>query len=748
VVKLGEIFVTKRQFAKPRLKASKLQWISDSDVQRHPIASNREEEDILNDLRVLCSSPGFIHAISFFCWRDNLILFEGDTLVRSDLEHQQSGDRLLTTEILTLVGMMLQAPIEYSQSNPVVWMAYVSKAEQHLKELHDCLSSTVLNRVRLSKGEIEGSEHRFSGDALREPIFYASESGYPFQFRDLAPKKYENDSEWLDGNRGFTVAQAIDFANRIAKFQLDRALQFANDFGEVCAERSYLPAFLFSFDEALAVGNLSHTVTSAILDSFSCDETERNPMFQALGDFNIVQSKPILRLSSGHYFLSTPRVLFESIYETPFYWMTKDPLYRPQAAKSRGSFTEDVAYDYLVRVFGKDCCYKNVTLFRGKNRVGEIDILVVFGDRILTIQAKSKRLTIASRKGNDLALSNDFKLAVGAAYAQSVSCIDALIDGGHIARTADGLTIKLPKSISAAYPLCVICDSYPALASQVRDGLQPNTERGKRAPFVSDVFVLDTLTELLATPIHFLNYLELRARCYNKVIVTYELAALGYHLSKNLWFGDETSAALLDDSLAVQVDIAMMARRDGVPGETTPPGLLTRYYNTPLGIILSELEQGGWPEMVGLGMQLNQLGSETGIALNSRMMSMQLKVQGEQESSDISLPHDQAGFTFHYNLDPVLSARLKLEAHCSLRKYIARSDCWFGLVVDPRTGRIRGAMRLQYPWHYDPVMEAHAIQLPKSKPVSINPNGPPLRIGRNDLCYCGSGKKYKKCCIA
>jgi len=24
----------------------------------------------------------------------------------------------------------------------------------------------------------------------------------------------------------------------------------------------------------------------------------------------------------------------------------------------------------------------------------------------------------------------------------------------------------------------------------------------------------------------------------------------------------------------------------------------------------------------------------------------------------------------------------------------------------------------------------------------------PVKIGRNDACYCGSGKKYKKCCGA
>lgn len=34
----------------------------------------------------------------------------------------------------------------------------------------------------------------------------------------------------------------------------------------------------------------------------------------------------------------------------------------------------------------------------------------------------------------------------------------------------------------------------------------------------------------------------------------------------------------------------------------------------------------------------------------------------------------------------------------------------------------------------------HLPQLPEPY---INPN----KIGRNDLCSCGSGKKYKKCCL-
>ncbi len=37
----------------------------------------RPEAEIFDDLRALCTSPGFIHAIAYFCWRDNLIRYAG-----------------------------------------------------------------------------------------------------------------------------------------------------------------------------------------------------------------------------------------------------------------------------------------------------------------------------------------------------------------------------------------------------------------------------------------------------------------------------------------------------------------------------------------------------------------------------------------------------------------------------------------------------------------------------------------------
>ncbi len=64
----------------------------------------RDEVLILDDLQKLSRSPGFIHAIAYFCWRDNLIRYSGEQVTEKDIEHQYSHDKLLRTEISTLVG--------------------------------------------------------------------------------------------------------------------------------------------------------------------------------------------------------------------------------------------------------------------------------------------------------------------------------------------------------------------------------------------------------------------------------------------------------------------------------------------------------------------------------------------------------------------------------------------------------------------------------------------------------------------
>ena len=45
-----------------------------------------------------------------------------------------------------------------------------------------------------------------------------------------------------------------------------------------------------------------------------------------------------------------------------------------------------------------------------------------------------------------------------------------------------------------------------------------------------------------------------------------------------------------------------------------------------------------------------------------------------------------------------------------------------------------------------PTIQSDQIEMIISQRLLIDDFGRPLKIGRNDPCPCGSGKKYQKCC--
>src|SRR5262249_39380947 len=139
---------------------------------------------------------------------------------------------------------------------------------------------------------------------------------------------------------------------------------------------------------------------------------------------------PILKTAAGRYILFLYISLTEALYETPFYWMTGDKSYSATAMNNRGNFTEEFSSARLERVFGPGKVFRNVDIWETsarKKRLGEIDAFMLIGDRAIVVQAKSKKLTLAARKGNDLQLQADFKAAVQDACNQAVFCSQHLV---------------------------------------------------------------------------------------------------------------------------------------------------------------------------------------------------------------------------------------------------------------------------------------------------------------------------------
>ncbi|EBA0314616.1 zinc chelation protein SecC, partial [Salmonella enterica] len=95
------------------------------------------------------------------------------------------------------------------------------------------------------------------------------------------------------------------------------------------------------------------------------------------------------------------------------------------------------------------------------------------------------------------------------------------------------------------------------------------------------------------------------------------------------------------------------------------------------------------------------------------------------------------------------AAEKQLHTHCMKRKYITKVKKWIGIHVSPDTYIVNYGVMLDFNWSYSEEIE-RTIGPSSIKNTLINVNGIMTQVkrpGRNDPCFCGSGKKFKKCCL-
>jgi len=715
------------------------------------MTTSRSEAEIFADLATLCTESGFAHAVAFFCLRDNTIVHSG-SLTGEDVAASYLPSRLIRTEITTLVGLMLNGPLNLCVPRPPVLKSLVDRTEGLLAELHESLN--FWNASKWTFAELaDGKKDPFAdADTLREPIFYGGESAYDFQYRDLSLKKYRGDTDWLTKNKGFSINEAAGVFDAIAYLQLEKLNNRSPPRERIFAfTDTALSAFIFNVDEICKTCPFSAVTITAILNAFTAPTEGGNATFKALNDFNIVSARPILKINANEFLAFQTYALCQALYEAPFYWMNEDKRYRDTALEHRGNFTEDFCYERLCRVFGQDHVHRNVKIRDGQGRdISEIDVLVKFAHIAVVVQAKSKRLTLAAQKGNDGVLKSDFQKAVQSAYDQGLVCAEELLAHRHRWYDQEGNELAFASHFRKTLIVCVVSDHYPALAFQCAHLLEYTSSDAVPAPFVTDVFTLDIITEMLDTPIYCLDYIVKRTSYFDKISISHELTALAYHLKLNLWFDDKVDYVHIEDDFGTDLDVALAVRRRGIHGRATPEGVLTKFVNKAVGRLIRDIELFEHPATTNLAFLLLSLSEETLNEISEAVDKLRLRSHQYGRGEDVTLlfRRPPAGLTVHINDDDAQIAQARLAAHCEVRKYKQKASQWFGLCISARDLSPRFGVEMSSPWTFDAEREkafSKFVGKPAIRSLRKGLTQTIRKIGRNDPCPCGSGLKYKRC---
>ena len=671
-------------------------------------AKIRSEQEVFDELACLCTLPGYVHAIAALCFRDNFVSFSDD-LTEEDMLPWLSNRGLIRNETATLIGLMMQAPIDFTLPAPEIFFDYIKQTESLLQELHQAIQAEA-EKVIISERITALDSNPFTfGKVLREPIFYGTESAYSSQYRDLAPLKYKEDADWLLQNKNVDIAIGREICVGIAQLLNERIVETLRGFKDKrIQDRSILPGFTFSCDELAAKIGLSEQSVRSVIEAFAMPESVVNPTLISLQEFNAAYAYPFIRRGSDEFIMLQPYGFSEAFYETPFYWMRKDESYAPVALQHRGEFTEAFAADRLTKVFGHDKVFQNVEILKSRgNILGEIDVLVVFGNHAIVLQAKSKKLTLQAQKGDDSKLKSDFQKAVQDSVDQAVKCAELLENTSVSLRCRDGRTVTLSETLDTIFLVSVVADHYPALAFQSRQFLEVSHGQQISSPLVIDIFALDVITEMLDSPLRMLSYLNLRARFGEKLMANHELTVLAYHLNGNIWVDDNINLIALDDDISVGLDVAIMVRREGVDGEKTPDGILTRFKGTHFERIITEIEHNPDCAAIDLGLLLLEMGENTIWQMNGYIDQILIKTgsDGGLHDATMSLSTISCGLTLHCSMLDSRKAAERLHMHCAIRKYSQKADKWFGVAFN-KDGSVHLVGKFYHPWEYDDEMEA------------------------------------------
>lgn len=252
----------------------------------------RSEEEVFSELAKLCISPGYAHAIAYFCYRDNTIRYS-DVVTSEDVLQQFSMERLVRTEISTLIGLACKNELNTKLPSSDIIQEFIDETESLLKEIHQAMMppmEEIFNPDQIGNPDFNPFNN---GSTLRESIFYGGESAYHFQYRDLSEIKYRKDNEWLVKNKGYSVDQAISVIASIQTLQTDKINEILASMAKKSPEEwSFLEAYTFTDEEVASVSGTDLDIASSVIRSFVAPIDMEE--FRSLDDFNAKNAYPII----------------------------------------------------------------------------------------------------------------------------------------------------------------------------------------------------------------------------------------------------------------------------------------------------------------------------------------------------------------------------------------------------------------------------------------------------------------------
>lgn len=472
-----------------------------------------------------------------------------------------------------------------------------------------------------------------------------------------------------------------------------------------------------------------------------------------------VFKKPFVKLN-GKYYCFDLNSLFDNFYRvmqrTIF---SHAPLYKPDWNEKQKNISEELPFKYLNKLISGSQEYRSVYYRSGVGKKGrmewcEADGLVCYDDHLFVIEVKAGAFTYTS-PANDLpAYVKSIKGLVLNPSMQAQRFVDYLFSESSVSifdENHEEIGVLSHSDYRKITILPVTLDSFTEIAAQIQHLKSIGIEMSKTPTWSISIDDLRVYSDVFNNPLIFLHFLEQRMNSFlSEVIQTDdELDHLGMYLKHNNYV---SYANNLKDAPGTRInfhgyrlDIDNYFSEQLINPELPSP--LTQKMPVRLMEIIDVLSTNQQKGRARISSFLLDCAEECRKTIIDNIDLVLVKQKENKRPLPLSLygdvkltvfcwqesffPRDEK-FVLEHSRSAMLAVndttRLVIELFYSDELILEKVE-WSDISIDEI-----------------PSLEMHRLNdlvndLKKSR---IRKAG---KLGRNDPCSCGSGKKYKKCCI-
>lgn len=569
-----------------------------------------------------------------------------------------------------------------------------------------------------------------------------------------------------EAHRNFQVAFERDMADGLIDPQVSPQLNFQSVIERHALDaENQRAAGLFMGYDLLDLQKVTSLPEKFLLD-FSWEPGE-DPDFFADGDFRgwplrvwPTFKRPFLR-TEGRYYCFDLASIFDHLYrQLEKKAFASDSITKQRWIDARKVVTEDLPFEYLQRILPsarsiKSAFYKLSEDGKASKRC-EVDGLLIVDDHLFVIEVKSGAFTYTSPATDVQAHLNSLSSLVADPAKQGRRFLKYLNSAPEVA-LYDEANNEIARLRAADFRHVTICgvtlDPFTEMAAQAQHLHKIGVEVGSEPVWSMSIDDIRAYTDVFQNPFEFLHYVEQRKAAFDSSFLQLddELDHLGLYLGHNQYplhveelVGAKVNTRIQFTGYRVELDKFFSARLE----DPVAPNPLRQKMPAKLTEFLDFLHREQRPGSARVSSYLLDMAGDWRDELfgyvqacseHDRARPGPLSTHGDvrvtlQPWSGPIDPTDLETLTTHVKAMLVLNSEPD-------RLLLCLNYDPSGTITDAKWQWIN---RCDISKAEMPLLEAEAELLRARRVAKASTNA---KVGRNELCPCGSGKKYKRCCI-